>query len=84
MHSLIEGILIVEFFYSIRKELANKIQFYNKVKFPQESRLLGGFERDGEEDNEMWENNWMISEDIMLKKINLTKEPALFLLELNK
>jgi uridine kinase len=32
------------------------------------TRLSRGIERDGEAAREMWENNWMVSEDIYVKE----------------
>lgn len=64
----IRGIVIVEGVYSIRKELANKYDFTIWVECPRETRLSRGLERDGEEARDMWENNWMISEDIYVEE----------------
>ncbi|MFV8829773.1 uridine kinase family protein [Alkalihalobacterium sp. APHAB7] len=60
----IGGIVIVEGVYSIREELAAKYDLTIWVDCPRETRLLRGLERDGEEARDMWENNWMVSEDI--------------------
>ncbi len=64
----IGGIVIVEGVYSIREELANKYDFTIWVECPRETRLLRGLERDGNEALEMWENNWMIPEDIYVQE----------------
>lgn len=64
----IGGIVIVEGVYSIREELANKYDYTVWVECPRETRLSRGLERDGKEALEMWENNWMISEDIYVKE----------------
>ncbi|WP_244951558.1 uridine kinase family protein [Sutcliffiella horikoshii] len=64
----IGGIVIVEGVYSIREELANKYDFTVWVECPRETRLSRGLERDGKEALEMWENNWMISEDIYVRE----------------
>lgn len=63
----IGGIVIVEGVYSIREELANKYDFTIWVECPRETRLSRGLERDGKVALEMWENNWMISEDMYVK-----------------
>ncbi|MFT9818162.1 uridine kinase family protein [Lysinibacillus sp. NPDC056185] len=68
-HSVpVGGTVIVEGVYSIRKELSNKYDFTIWVDCPRETRLSRGLERDGEEARDMWENNWMISEDIYVEK----------------
>ncbi|WP_257209011.1 uridine kinase [Bacillus sp. AFS031507] len=63
----IGGIVIIEGVYSIRNELANKYDFTIWVDCPREIRLSRGLERDGEEARFIWENNWMISEDIYVE-----------------
>ncbi|USK47025.1 uridine kinase family protein [Cytobacillus oceanisediminis] len=62
------GIVIIEGVYSIRKELAKKYDFTIWVDCPRDLRLSRGLERDGEEARDMWENNWMISEDIYIEE----------------
>jgi uridine kinase len=62
------GIVIIEGVYSIRKELSDKYDFTILVDSPREIRLARGLQRDGEEARDMWENNWMISEDIYVEK----------------
>ncbi|MDT8862186.1 AAA family ATPase [Alkalihalobacillus sp. MEB130] len=62
------GIVIVEGVYSIRNELVSKYDFTIWVNCPREVRLSRGLERDGEEAREMWEHNWMISEDLYVEK----------------
>jgi uridine kinase len=64
----IGGIVIIEGVYSIRKELENKYDFKIWVECPREVRLSRGLQRDGEEARGMWENNWMIAEDIYIEK----------------
>lgn len=64
----IGGIVIIEGVYSIRKELANKYDFTIWVDCPRETRLSRGLERDGEQARDMWEKNWMISEDIYVEE----------------
>ncbi|WP_203287851.1 AAA family ATPase [Metabacillus sp. cB07] len=58
-----QGIVIVEGVYSIRNELADKYDYRIWVDCPKEMRLSRGIERNGEDAREMWEKNWMISED---------------------
>ncbi|SFA40653.1 Uridine kinase [Parageobacillus thermantarcticus] len=62
------GIVIIEGVYSIRKELSEKYDFTIWVDCPREIRLARGLQRDGEKARDMWENNWMISEDIYVEK----------------
>lgn len=64
----IGGMVIIEGVYSIRKELANKYDFKLWVECPRETRLSRGLDRDGEVAREMWENNWMVSEDLYVEK----------------
>ncbi len=63
----IGGIVIIEGVYSIRSELVKKYDFTIWVDCPRELRLSRGLERDGEEARDMWENNWMISEDVYIE-----------------
>jgi len=60
----IGGIVIIEGVYSTRRELKDKYDFTIWVDCPREIRLSRGIERDGDESRDIWENNWMISEDI--------------------
>ncbi|WP_044648415.1 uridine kinase [Paenibacillus terrae] len=61
------GIVIIEGVYSIRKELEDKYDFKIWVDCPREIRLSRGLERDGDCARGMWEDNWMISEDIYVE-----------------
>lgn len=61
------GIVIVEGVYSIRKELRSYYDFTIWVNCPRETRLARGLERDGEEAREMWEQNWMVAEDLYVE-----------------
>lgn len=63
----ISGIVIIEGVYSTRNELSNLYDFTIWVDCPRETRLSRGLERDGEEARGMWEDNWMISEDLYVK-----------------
>jgi len=65
---LVGGIVMIEGVYSIRKELAHIYDLKIWVNCPRDKRLLRGLERDGEEARDMWENNWMIAEDIYVKE----------------
>ncbi|WP_236035275.1 uridine kinase family protein [Alkalihalobacterium elongatum] len=62
------GIVIIEGVYSIRNELVKKYDYTIWVDCPRELRLSRGLKRDGEEARDMWENNWMISEDIYVEE----------------
>ncbi len=64
----IGGIVIVEGVYCFRRELSDKYDVAIWVDCPREMRLSRGLERDGEEAREMWENNWMVSEDIYVQE----------------
>lgn len=61
------GIVIIEGVYSIRKELANIYDLTIWVDCPREIRLRRGLNRDGEEARQLWENNWMVAEDLYVK-----------------
>ncbi len=64
----IGGIVIIEGVYTIRKELADKYDYKIWLDCPREIRLSRGLERDGEEAREMWESNWMVSEDMYVEE----------------
>lgn len=64
----IGGIVIIEGVYSTRNEMSNLYDFTIWVECPRETRLSRGIERDGEEARGMWEDNWMISEDLYVKE----------------
>jgi len=64
----IGGIVIIEGVYSLRRELSDKYDVSIWVDCPREIRLSRGLERDGEQARDMWENNWMVSEDIYVKE----------------
>ncbi|MGG4265980.1 uridine kinase family protein [Peribacillus simplex] len=59
-----EGLVIIEGTYSIRNELAGSHDFTIWVECPRDQRLKRGLERDGEDARQMWEDNWMIHEDL--------------------
>ncbi|MFJ7639893.1 uridine kinase [Peribacillus sp. NPDC097225] len=58
------GTVIIEGTYSTRYELAAFYNFTIWVECPREKRLDRGIERDGEEMRSMWEDNWMVYEDL--------------------
>nr|WP_285768690.1 uridine kinase [Peribacillus sp. SI8-4] len=60
-------LVIVEGTYSTRKELAWLYNFTVWVECPRDRRLERGLERDGEEARQMWEDNWMIQEDLYVE-----------------
>lgn len=62
------GMVIVEGVYSIRNELAAQYDMTIWVNCPRATRLSRGLARDGEEARSMWENNWMVAEDIYMAK----------------
>lgn len=64
----IGGIVIIEGVYTIREELADKYDLKIWVDCPRNIRLSRGLERDGEQAREMWESNWMVSEDLYVEK----------------
>ncbi|EKN69805.1 putative uridine kinase [Neobacillus bataviensis LMG 21833] len=64
----IGGIVIIEGVYSTRNELSNLYDYTIWIDCPRETRLVRGLERDGEEARGMWEDNWMISEDLYVKE----------------
>ncbi|KAB2441220.1 uridine kinase family protein [Bacillus luti] len=61
------GIVIIEGVYATRQELAEKYDLKIWVNCPREMRLKRGIARDGEEARDMWENNWMIAEDMYVE-----------------
>nr|WP_223820978.1 AAA family ATPase [Bacillus sp. S3] len=64
----IGGIVIIEGVYSTRHELSNLYDFTIWVDCPRETRLSRGIERDGEDARRIWEDNWMVSEDMYMKE----------------
>ena len=61
------GVVIIEGVYAMCSELYNQYDFTIWVECPREIRLSRGIERDGESAREMWEDNWMISEDVYVE-----------------
>ncbi|MGE6540978.1 uridine kinase family protein [Bacillus luti] len=61
------GIVIIEGVYATRQELAEKYDLKIWVNCPRGMRLKRGIARDGEEARDMWENNWMIAEDMYVE-----------------
>ncbi|PJN90963.1 uridine kinase family protein [Bacillus sp. mrc49] len=62
-----EGLVIIEGIYSTRKELALLYDFTIWVECPRNRRLERGLERDGEEARQIWEDNWMIQENLYVE-----------------
>ncbi|WP_458353476.1 uridine kinase family protein [Peribacillus frigoritolerans] len=58
------GLVIIEGTYSIREDLAGYHDFTIWVECPRDQRLKRGLERDGEDARQMWEDNWMVYEDL--------------------
>ncbi|WP_142063961.1 uridine kinase [Brevibacillus sp. AG162] len=58
------GIVIVEGVYAIRRELATHYDLTIWIETPRSTRLLRGLERDGEAARDLWENQWMVAEDL--------------------
>lgn len=61
------GLVIIEGMYSTRIELAGLYDFTIWVECPRDRRLERGLERDGEEARQMWEDNWMIQENLYVE-----------------
>lgn len=62
------GIVIVEGVYSLRDELFDQYDVSIWVECPRDIRLSRGLERDGLDARDIWENYWMIAEDIYMEK----------------
>ncbi|WP_370541796.1 hypothetical protein [Alicyclobacillus sp. SO9] len=62
------GIVIVEGVYSLRKELFDQYDLSIWIDCPRDVRLSRGLERDGEEARDLWENQWMIAEDMYVQE----------------
>lgn len=61
------GIIIIEGVYATRQELAEMYDLKIWVNCPRETRIERGVARDGEAARDMWENNWMIAEDMYVE-----------------
>ncbi|AJG77072.1 AAA family ATPase [Bacillus cereus] len=61
------GIVIIEGVYATRQELAGIYDLKIWVNCPRETRIKRGIARDGEAARDMWENNWMIAEDMYVE-----------------
>ncbi|BCC29901.1 uridine kinase family protein [Bacillus cereus] len=61
------GIVIIEGVYATRQELAEMYDLKIWVNCPRETRIKRGIARDGEVARDMWENNWMIAEDMYVE-----------------
>ncbi|ALQ68374.1 uridine kinase family protein [Bacillus thuringiensis] len=61
------GIVIIEGVYATRQELAEVYDLKIWVNCTRETRIKRGIARDGEAARDMWENNWMIAEDMYVE-----------------
>ncbi|HDR7870095.1 MULTISPECIES: uridine kinase family protein [Bacillus] len=61
------GIVIIEGVYATRQELAEMYDLKIWVNCPRETRIKRGIARDGEPARDMWENNWMVAEDMYVE-----------------
>ena len=61
------GIVIIEGVYATRQELAGMYDLKIWVNCPRETRIKRGIARDGEAARDMWENNWMVAEDMYVE-----------------
>ncbi|PHB69200.1 uridine kinase family protein [Bacillus wiedmannii] len=61
------GIVIIEGVYATRQELAEMYDLKIWVNCPRETRIKRGIARDGEIARDMWENNWMVAEDMYVE-----------------
>lgn len=66
------GCVIIEGIYSTRKEIAHLYDFKIWLECPHDIRLARGIIRSGEQIREIWENDWMIAEDLYIE----TDSPA--------
>ncbi|MCM3213008.1 uridine kinase [Niallia taxi] len=66
-HVPVGGIVVIEGVYTLRKELEDLYDVKVWIDCPRETRLARGIERDGEDAQTIWENNWMIAEDLYVK-----------------
>ena len=58
------GIVFVEGVYALRTELAASYDFTIWLECPRDIRLTRGIARSGEKIREIWENDWMVAEDL--------------------
>jgi uridine kinase len=63
----IGGVVIVEGVYSTRDELAAWYDFTIWLECPRETRLARGIARSGESIREIWEQDWMVAEDLYIQ-----------------
>lgn len=62
------GIVIIEGVYSTRNELQTYYDLTIWVDCPREIRLKRGIDRDGEGARQIWENNWMVAEEMYMNE----------------
>jgi hypothetical protein len=61
------GVVIVEGVYSTRDELVAWYDFTIWLECPRETRLARGIARSGESIREIWEQDWMVAEDLYIQ-----------------
>lgn len=60
------GTVFVEGVYALRNELAPAYDFTIWLECPRDIRLARGIARSGEKIRAMWENDWMVAEDLSI------------------
>jgi uridine kinase len=63
---LVGGTVFVEGVYALRNELVTAYDFTIWLECPRDIRLARGIARTGEKIREIWENDWMIAEDLYM------------------
>ena len=63
----IGGVVVVEGVYSTRDELAGSYDVTIWLECPPEIRLARGIARNGESMREIWEQDWMVAEDLYIQ-----------------
>ena len=61
------SVVIIEGIYSTRNELASWYDFTIWLECPPEIRLARGIARSGESIREIWEQDWMVAEDLYIQ-----------------
>ena len=61
------GVVIIEGVYSTRSELAAWYDVTIWLECPREIRLARGIARNGESIREIWEEDWMVAEDLYIQ-----------------
>src|SRR5262249_12319887 len=60
------GVVVVEGVYSTRDELAARYDFTIWLECPSDIRLARGILRSGEDVRKIWEQDWMVAEDLYI------------------